>query len=578
MFIALVYMGTVPTYARECVQQLQAWSNLPIVFLTDDVTRARDILHDYLQVTVVDTSKLPPTENLRELQRQRHHFGPTQWIPGRTDLFYTSLQRFYLLEAWMRSADAKHVFHLEVDNLIYFDPAAFETQLTSKDIAVVWEGVDRVCAGVFFARDADGIAKMNKGMLDSIPKADFKSEMVLMSMYCNQHPERVLALPHYFGKDVKSHPHSKLYENQHLFGEHLFDGGSIGVWVSGIDGIHCNYTIQPKVNPWVKDIDFSTFGVNEHYDEQQRRYFTLEKDGETRRVFNLHIHNKQLRFHLSKPFVHPTNRRFIQGEWFQDQADLMIHSDPDDECVPRLKGDKRVMYLADLAKLPDGSFNNPKKVYMRGWHFDKIGVLFSKFRNPFVLIQHNADEYIHVNQGMIRYINSPMLLKYYSQSLMMHHPNAVALPIGLANGHWPHGNVDVFRKVASSGTVKKEGIYFYFSIHTARWHRERAFDVLTRKGLKWDKERPYEEYLTTLKTHKYAICPVGNGPDCHRLWECVYLNVIPIVENNPMIQHFRRWICMVIVDNFEQLDVNHLTVCIPTERERMYVEDFPITE
>ena len=81
MFIALVYMGTVPTYARECVQQLQAWSNLPIVFLTDDVTRARDILHDYLHVTVVDTSKLPPTENLRELQRQRHHFGPTQWIP-----------------------------------------------------------------------------------------------------------------------------------------------------------------------------------------------------------------------------------------------------------------------------------------------------------------------------------------------------------------------------------------------------------------------------------------------------------------------------------------------------------------
>ena len=38
-----------------------------------------------------------------------------------------------------------------------------------------------------------------------------------------------------------------------------------------------------------------------------------------------------------------------------------------------------------------------------------------------------------------------------------------------------------------------------------------------------------EEYFKELKRHKYAICPRGNGLDTHRLWECLYLDVIPIM-------------------------------------------------
>ena len=37
------------------------------------------------------------------------------------------------------------------------------------------------------------------------------------------------------------------------------------------------------------------------------------------------------------------------------------------------------------------------------------------------------------------------------------------------------------------------------------------------------------QYLDQLSRYKFCICPPGNGIDCHRTWECLYLGVIPIV-------------------------------------------------
>ena len=44
------------------------------------------------------------------------------------------------------------------------------------------------------------------------------------------------------------------------------------------------------------------------------------------------------------------------------------------------------------------------------------------------------------------------------------------------------------------------------------------------------------DYFNYLATFKFAICPEGNGIDSHRLWECFYLKVIPIVLDNLFIR------------------------------------------
>ena len=77
---------------------------------------------------------------------------------------------------------------------------------------------------------------------------------------------------------------------------------------------------------------------------------------------------------------------------------------------------------------------------------------------------------------------------------------------------------------------KTKDTYFYFNLNTHH-SRNNCYNKLKDK-LEWNTSRSKEEYFIELAKHKYAICPRGNGIDTHRLWECLYLDVIPIVIKN----------------------------------------------
>ena len=42
------------------------------------------------------------------------------------------------------------------------------------------------------------------------------------------------------------------------------------------------------------------------------------------------------------------------------------------------------------------------------------------------------------------------------------------------------------------------------------------------------KSKPYEVYLADMAKWRFTISPPGNGIDCHRTWEALYLGVIPV--------------------------------------------------
>ena len=47
-----------------------------------------------------------------------------------------------------------------------------------------------------------------------------------------------------------------------------------------------------------------------------------------------------------------------------------------------------------------------------------------------------------------------------------------------------------------------------------------------------------EEYVSSMASHRFALCPRGNGIDTHRMWESIYLGTIPVVERNPALESF----------------------------------------
>jgi len=244
--------------------------------------------------------------------------------------------------------------------------------------------------------------------------------------------------------------------------------------------------------------------------------------------------------------------------------------------IPRLKDDKRHIHIDNIPN----DFDNPKYIYIRGWNLNRLPELLTKFKNPFILIAHNADEWIKNNQQIIHLLNSDKIVSYYSQNLCINHPKAKLLPIGLANSHWPHGNKETFINYMNKTYNKKEGIYFNFSISTAPWYRQECYNILKNKGLKWVDNKPYDEYLEELIKYKYAICPIGNGFDCHRTWECIYLGIIPIFVYHPFVNMLMPFTKMVILRNWDELplengvlDESKLNIYLPSNEE-IYAEDY----
>jgi hypothetical protein len=55
-----------------------------------------------------------------------------------------------------------------------------------------------------------------------------------------------------------------------------------------------------------------------------------------------------------------------------------------------------------------------------------------------------------------------------------------------------------------------------------------------------------------LRNSRFVISPPGNGPDCHRTWEAIYLGAVPIVLRK--FWNFKEMLPVLVVDNYENLE------------------------
>jgi hypothetical protein len=142
---------------------------------------------------------------------------------------------------------------------------------------------------------------------------------------------------------------------------------------------------------------------------------------------------------------------------------------------------------------------------------------------------------------------------------MIIHPKLYYIPIGIANSMWGHGNLEIVTKVLNNSIMKTNDVYFYFNVGTNRKDRLICKNSLENKGLIFGKnETNFESYLDNLSSYKYAICPPGNGIDSHRIWECLYLNVIPIVLRSPFTELISKDYFCILLNTWDDLDINDL--------------------
>jgi len=213
----------------------------------------------------------------------------------------------------------------------------------------------------------------------------------------------------------------------------------------------------------------------------------------------------------------------ITGEKVQNLADIYLGYPEDFVYNPNIAVQSYKHRDIRNLIMPD----NPRVIFCYTHRLVDLSMVIQTFRRRFVLISHNSDGNVTETQEVRDILNCALLVRWYAQNLCFRDPKMVLLPIGIANSQWTHGNFSI----VPIQEKQPRSVYFQFSIDTNRDARTECFEKLRHK-LPWLPIVPAAENIRRLASFHYCICPIGNGMDTHRLWEALYLKVIPIVVRN----------------------------------------------
>lgn len=187
---------------------------------------------------------------------------------------------------------------------------------------------------------------------------------------------------------------------------------------------------------------------------------------------------------------------------------------------------------------------------------DYIDSFFSKVKPnfPYILLTHNSD--YHINSNHFNFLNDTFLIKWFAQNVDFSHPKLFSIPIGIANEKWEHGNLEVLEKIINENNVKENLIYTNFSIHTNYKERTHCYNQISKFGIQMSQRKDFETYLREVSTSYFVISPNGNGVDCHKTWESLYLKSIPIVTESLNINFYKNF-PIVIIKNWSDFDINY---------------------
>lgn len=244
----------------------------------------------------------------------------------------------------------------------------------------------------------------------------------------------------------------------------------------------------------------------------------------------------------------------ISGERIQNLADVVIGDIVSLNYNPNNKRFSKIML-----NMNEQNIENTLQKYDRFFLFTHLLPkfnalkLYEKIKGK-ILITHNSDD------NAENYSN--IVLRQFSQNARNitennEYKSIVGLPIGIENEQWFNYSL-LENNILSSPQFKTKNVYFYFSIKT---HSSRAIcrDILIKKhGLEWNIKRTKYDYFQELARHKYCICPRGNGVDTHRVWECLYLNVIPIIIRADYIDAFVG-LPIIVLDNWDDFNIKILS-------------------
>lgn len=489
----------------------------------------------------------------------------------RDGFWISTTARFFYIQALMEMFSLERVFHLENDVMLYETcDTLYRSICNYHNIRVitktcmVQDSETRVIPSILFFPNVIQISELTKYITNTvIDSTSFINDMDILGSFTNK-----MLLPFY-------------PDNQP---DVLFDGAAIGQYLGGVD-----YKNLPDSENLLTQFDNPSVGfVNEtcimkpdHYDfhksqvvydhiNQPIGVYTLQHNTSLYKLANLHIHSKQL-YQFSSvfdleymdmitgdrvigicDFVILTREILEFHQNINDYAkDIIVIRDFTNVNMALLNG-----YFKDFIK--QSGYNRPIRLFV----YTHILQAFQHFILPYlddslqyILYVHNSDHSLNDSHKQI--IESPLIQHIYAQNVdtSMQTDKITALPIGIANSMWKHGDLLVLYSTIKKNyrNKKTNDIYVNINPNTYPYRYDVLQSITKHKSFQLAKSKPYNEYLEELASHRFCLCVRGNGLDTHRFWEALYLGVIPVIINNNTTQmnNFIRYIKRLHIPFYE---------------------------
>jgi len=131
----------------------------------------------------------------------------------------------------------------------------------------------------------------------------------------------------------------------------------------------------------------------------------------------------------------------------------------------------------------------------------------------------------------------------YSQNVDLEHPRVFALPIGVANKMWGHGDPAMWMAAARDAPPSDAPERDIILLRTdfSHTHEERGvMRNVARGDITTVGRLPPAAFPDLLRRARFVLCPRGNGIDTHRFWEALVCGAIPVVFDCAWLRVVRK--------------------------------------
>ena len=206
-----------------------------------------------------------------------------------------------------------------------------------------------------------------------------------------------------------------------------------------------------------------------------------------------------------------------------------------------------------------------------------FNIIINRFTKPIILITIETDEFT----GSLQYLEHPMLHHWFTWNKPFEHPKFTCIPEGL---NYDRQEVILTKYLSKfplvENTDSRKLLCMNCSLHTNS-SRSKLMNLVQTRWRDFcdviELVPPIQEYMQPsysdrraikktvthpkcyefLSKYKFVLSPPGAGLDCHRTWEALYLNVIPIMLSSTIDSLFDD-LPVVIVKDWDEISQEFL--------------------